>query len=90
MTNTAMNMTAANAAVPAPVDFELPTLAECDFSSDELAEDMDGMTMSLPRVKIPAGGALQFELPTGDPQSGGGDPVQPREQRLLARGQRVR
>ena len=69
MTNTAMNMTAANAAVPAPVDFELPTLAECDFSSDELAEDMDGMTMSLPRVKIPAGGALQFELPTGDPQN---------------------
>lgn len=69
MTDNTMNMTAANTATPVPVDFELPTLVECDFSSDEPAEDMDSLTMSLPRVKIPAGGALQFEIPTGDLQN---------------------
>ena len=39
--------------------FLLPALAECDFSQEELAEDMDGLQMSFPRVKIPAGGMVQ-------------------------------
>ncbi len=43
-------------------------MGDADFSSEELAEDRDGFTMSFPRIKIPAGGVLQFELPTGDPQ----------------------
>ena len=30
---------------------------------------MDGLSMSLPRVNIPAGGALQFEISTGGPQN---------------------
>ena len=51
-----------------PLDFELPEIGEAEFSNEELAEDMDGFTMSFPRIKIPAGGVLQFELPTGDPQ----------------------
>ena len=47
--------------------FLLPALAECDFSQEELAEDMDGLQMSFPRVKIPAGGMVQFEMPSDDP-----------------------
>ena len=69
-----MSMMNANAAATTamtankPLDFELPEIGEAEFSSEELAEDMDGLTMSFPRIKIPAGGVLQFELPTGDPQ----------------------
>ena len=63
MTNTTMNVTAANAAVPVPVDFELPTLAECDFSSDELA-DLVGLTMQLQRQDHSAAA----QQSTGDPQ----------------------
>lgn len=40
-----------------PLDFELPEIGEAEFSNEELAEDMDGFTMSFPRIKIPAGGA---------------------------------
>lgn len=69
MTNNTMNMTADTTTVPAPVDFELAALADSNFSSEELAEDMDGLSMSLRRVKMPAGGALQYEIPTGDPQN---------------------
>ena len=69
-----MSMMNANAAATTamtanePLDFELPEMGEAEFSNEELAEDMDGFTMSFPRIKIPAGGVLQFELPTGDPQ----------------------
>ena len=45
-----------------PLDFELPEMGDADFSSEELAEDTDGLTMSFPRIKIPAGGVLQFEI----------------------------
>ena len=48
--------------------FLLPAMVEGDFSRDEIAEDADGLQMmSFQRVKIPAGGALQFEVPTEDP-----------------------
>ena len=69
-----MSMMNANAAATTamttnePLDFVLPEMGDADFSSEELAEDTDGLTMSFPRIKIPAGGVLQFELPTGDPQ----------------------
>lgn len=69
-----MSMMNANAAATTamtanePLDFVLPEMGDADFSSEELAEDRDGFTMSFPRIKIPAGGVLQFELPTGDPQ----------------------
>lgn len=50
--------------------FLLPAMVEGDFSSDEIAEDADGLQMmSFQRVKIPAGGALQFEIPTEDPDN---------------------
>ena len=42
--------------------FMLPTMIEGDFSAEELAEDADGLQMSFQRVKIPAGGTLQFEM----------------------------
>lgn len=49
--------------------FTLPALVESDFSADDLAADMDGLNLSFPRVKIPAGGSIQFELPTDDPDN---------------------
>ena len=50
--------------------FMLPAMVDGDFSSDEIAEDADGLQMmSFQRVKIPAGGALQFEVPTEDPDN---------------------
>lgn len=48
--------------------FLLPAMVEGDFSRDEIAEDADGLQMmSFQRVRFPAGGALQFEVPTEDP-----------------------
>ena len=47
----------------------LPTMIEGDFSAEELAEDADGLQMSFQRVKIPAGGTLQFEMPSDDPDN---------------------
>ncbi|MCA5577272.1 hypothetical protein [Enterocloster clostridioformis] len=50
--------------------FMLPTaMPEAEFTQEELAEDMDGLQISFPRVKIPAGGALQFEIPSDDPEN---------------------
>lgn len=48
--------------------FILPTMVDNGgFSSEDLAEEMDGLHLSFQRVKIPTGGALQFELPGEDP-----------------------
>ncbi len=44
-------------------------MPEGEFTQEELAEDMEGLQMSFPRIKIPAGGALQFEIPSDDPES---------------------
>ena len=50
--------------------FMLPTaMPEAEFTQEELAEDMDGLQISFPRVKSPAGGALQFEIPSDDPEN---------------------
>ena len=48
-------------------NFRLPEQADSDFTLEELSADMEGIQLSLPRVKIPSGGALQFEEPGGDP-----------------------
>ena len=62
-----MSITNETALMELKQNFLLPTMVDnSEFSSDELAEEMDGLTMSFPRVKIPSGGALQFEVPTGD------------------------
>ncbi|MDD4510504.1 MAG: hypothetical protein PHY23_06360 [Oscillospiraceae bacterium] len=57
-------------ALVAMQNFQLPdTMSDVAFSNEDLAEDMDGLQMSFQRVKIPAGGALQFELPGEDPEN---------------------
>lgn len=50
--------------------FALPAMVEsCDFTAEELAEDMDGLSMSFTRIKIPSGGGKFFEIPTDDPDN---------------------
>lgn len=49
--------------------FQLPQILETTFTDEELAEDMDGLQMNFQQIKIPAGGSLQFEIPTEDPDN---------------------
>jgi len=43
------------------------TAVESEFlSKEEMEEQMKGVTVTLPRVKIPAGGGLSFEIPNGE------------------------
>lgn len=50
--------------------FMLPAaMPEGEFTQEELAEDMAGLQMSFPRIKIPAGGGLVFEFPSDDPEN---------------------
>lgn len=58
-----------NNAVDVYQNFVLPTALESDFSSEDLADDMDGLQMTMQRVKIPGGGNLQFELCGDDPDN---------------------
>lgn len=52
------------------VQFMLPAVTvDSEFTADELAEDMEGMQMNFPRIKIPSGGSLQFEIPSEDPEN---------------------
>ena len=50
-------------------DFMLPTALNSDFSSEDLADDMDGLQLTMQRVKIPGGGNLQFEIRSDDPDN---------------------
>lgn len=77
--------------------FVLPQMIGMDGGDDDLADDMEGLQLSFPQIKVPGGGSLVWELPSGDPAEpelgevpGGCDPVQPQQQRLLAGGQRIR
>ena len=58
-----------NNAADAYQDFMLPTALNSDFSSEDLADDMDGLQMTMQRVKIPGGGNLQFEIRSDDPDN---------------------
>lgn len=50
--------------------FLLPAMVEStEFSAEDLAEDMDGISISLSRIKIPSGGGKFFEIPTDDPDT---------------------
>ena len=49
--------------------FSIPATVEGDFSSDDIAEDMEGLHLSFQRIKIPSGGAMQFEIPGDDPEN---------------------
>ena len=50
-----------------PINFQLPAVVDSSFTSEDLADDMDGLQMSFQRIKIPSGGNLVFEIPTDDP-----------------------
>ena len=58
-----------NNAADAYQDFMLPTALHSDFSSEDLADDMDGLQLTMQRVKIPGGGNLQFEIRSDDPDN---------------------
>ena len=58
-----------NNAVDTYQDFMLPTALDSDFSSEDLADDMDGLQLTMQRVKIPGGGNLQFEIRGDDPDN---------------------
>ena len=58
-----------NTAVDVYQNFILPTALDSDFSSEDLADDMDGPQMTMQRVKIPGGGNLQFEIRSDDPDN---------------------
>ena len=48
--------------------FQIPQLLDGDdFTSEDLADDMEGLRLSFTRIKIPGGGHLQFEIPSGNP-----------------------
>ena len=47
--------------------FQIPQLLDGDdFTSEDLADDMEGLRLSFTRIKIPGGGHLQFEIPSGN------------------------
>ena len=47
--------------------FTLPAPMDASFKADDLAEDLEGLELSFPRVKIPGGGVPQFKMPGEDP-----------------------
>ena len=48
--------------------FQIPQLLDGDdLTSEHLADDMEGLRLSFTRIKIPGGGHLQFEIPSGNP-----------------------
>jgi hypothetical protein len=48
-------------------NFSLPVLS--DGIGAAMAEEMEGLQLSFPRVKIPSGGGLAFEVPGDDPEN---------------------
>lgn len=48
-------------------NFQLPAMS--DEMGQALAEEMDGLQLTFPRVKIPSGGGLAFEVPGNDPEN---------------------
>lgn len=47
----------------------VPAYAGMTNLSELFAEELDGLTPSFERIKIPAGGGLAFEMPSDDPDS---------------------
>ena len=58
-----------NAMMETQKGFIMPAMTETDFSGVDVSEDYEGLRLSFPRVKIPAGGSLQFEVPSDDPEN---------------------
>lgn len=47
--------------------FNLPAPMDSSFDAADVAEDLEGLELSFPRVKIPGGGVPQFKMPGEDP-----------------------
>ncbi len=47
--------------------FNLPAPMDASFDAADVAEDLEGLELSFPRVKIPGGGVPQFKMPGEDP-----------------------
>ena len=63
-------MNTQNTAMMERTPFLLPDLVTgSEFSQDELAEDLDGLSLGFRRVKIPSGGMLVFEMPGDNPDN---------------------
>lgn len=60
-------MTKKNEVVESKEVFAVPALG--GDIGELMAEEMEGMTMTFDRVKIPSGGGLAFEVPGDDPES---------------------
>lgn len=58
-----------NAMMETQKGFIMPAMTETDLSGVDVSEDYEGLRLSFPRVKIPAGGSLQFEIPSDDPEN---------------------
>ena len=58
-----------NAMVETTKDFILPPAMENDCAGEDFTEDYEGLNLTFPRVKIPGGGNLMFELPGDDPEN---------------------
>ena len=56
-----------NTTVMECAQFILPTAMGIDAPSDDLSEDMEGLRLTFPKVKIP-GGVLQFEMESDNPE----------------------
>lgn len=64
-TQPAQAITPPQAPQPDPANFAVAT-----FNAAEAAEELEGLgTISLDIIKIPAGGGVTFEIPTGDPEN---------------------
>ena len=49
-------------------NFMLPDMIAGEFTSEDMADDLEGLQLSFQRVKIPGGGVLQFEMPGDNPE----------------------
>ena len=57
-----------NTTVMECAQFILPTAMGTNAPSDDLSEDMEGLRLTFPKVKIPGGGVLQFEMESDNPE----------------------
>ncbi len=51
------------------IPFVMPTMMDTGFDREDLGDDFDGLQLSFKKLKIPAGGVLQFEEPGSDPEN---------------------
>lgn len=49
--------------------FLLPQMIGVDGVEEDLSDDMDGLQLTIPQLKVPGGGSLLWELSSGDPQN---------------------